>query len=40
MSLCIVLVRASYLRSKNESNDKERKKESKGEKNKQYLYVR
>ena len=40
MSLCIAFARASYLRSKNKSNDKERKKESQREKNKQYVYVR
>ena len=40
MSLRIVVVCADYLRNKNESNDKKRKKESKKEKNKQCLYVR
>ena len=40
MSWFIVVVHASYLRSKNESNDKERKKESEEGKNKQYLYIR
>ena len=34
MSLCIVVVRANYLRNKNESNDKERKKENEKGKNK------
>ena len=32
MSLCIVLACASYLHNKNESNNKERKKESEREK--------
>ena len=40
MSLYIVPGRASYLHNKNESNDKERKKEVEEEKNKQYLYVK
>ena len=40
MSLCIVFARASYLRNKNELNDKEKKKENEGEKNKQYLYIK
>ena len=40
MSLYIVFVYANCLRSKNELNDKERKKESKKGKNKQCLYVR
>ena len=40
MSWFIVVVHASYLRSKNEPNDKERKKKSEKGKNKQYLYVR
>ena len=40
MSWFIVVVHASYLRNKNESNDKKRKKESEGGKNKQYLYIR
>ena len=40
MNLCIVFIRASYLRNKNESNDKKKKKESEKEKNKQYLYVK
>ena len=39
MNLYIVVVRANYLRKKNESNDKKRKKESEKERNKQYLYV-
>ena len=39
MSLRIVAVRANYLRSKNKLNDKKREKESKEEKNKQYLYI-
>ena len=40
INLFIVAARASYLRSKNEPNDKERKKESEEGKNKQYLYIR
>ena len=34
MSLCIVVVRASYLCNKNESNNKERKKKSEEDGNK------
>ena len=40
MSWFIAVVHASYLRNKNESNNKERKKESEERKNKQYLYAR
>ena len=40
INLCIVVVRANYLRNKNKSNNKERKKESEEERNKQYLYIK
>ena len=40
MSLCIAFARANNLCSKNELNDKERKKENEKEKNKQYLYIK
>ena len=40
MSVRIVVARTNYLRHKNELNDKEKKKESKKGKDKQYLYVR